>query len=101
MARRLAISQWRSREAGRRAHQRHGATDDIGPPTEDRVAVLDALRTLPDALRETVVLFYIGDLSIAQIATETNTPAGTVKARLHRGRAALARALSVEETHHG
>ena len=41
-------------------------------------------------MREAVTLHYIGDLSIEQIAHETNTPAGTIKARLHRGRAQLA-----------
>jgi DNA-directed RNA polymerase specialized sigma24 family protein len=48
-----------------------------------------------------VTMHYIGDLSIDQIAHETNTPAGTIKARLHRGRALLAQALRHEETHHG
>jgi RNA polymerase sigma-70 factor (ECF subfamily) len=42
-------------------------------------------------------MHYIGDLSIDQIAHETNTPAGTVKARLYRGRAQLALALRHEE----
>lgn len=101
VARRLAISQWRSAQAKQRAYTRHGVDDHAGSPTEDHVAVVAALRTLPDAVRETVVLHYITDLSIAQIAEETNTPAGTVKARLHRGRALLAQALAHEESHHG
>ena len=46
-------------------------------------------------------MHYIGDLSIDQIAHETNTPAGTVKARLHRGRAQLAQALQHQENPHG
>ena len=78
-----------------------GPTTRPGPPTEDRVAVVAALRTLSEPLREAVTLHYIGDLSIDQIAHETNTPAGTVKARLHRGRAQLAQALRHEETSHG
>jgi RNA polymerase sigma-70 factor (ECF subfamily) len=65
------------------------------------VAVVAALRELPDPVREAVTMHYIGDLSIDQIAHETNTPAGTIKARLHRGRALLAQALRHEETHHG
>jgi RNA polymerase sigma-70 factor (ECF subfamily) len=65
------------------------------------VAVVTALRTLPEPVREAMALHYIGDLSIDQIAHETNTPAGTIKARLHRGRAQLAQALQHEESDHG
>jgi RNA polymerase sigma-70 factor (sigma-E family) len=101
VARRTAISAWRKRTSQERAHERHGTGDVTGPPTEDRVAVIAALRTLPDPVREAVTLHYIGDLSVERIAHETNTPAGTVKARLHRGRALLARALQHEEHPHG
>jgi RNA polymerase sigma-70 factor (sigma-E family) len=101
VARRLAVSAWRRRTGQQRAYQRHGATETTGPPTEDRVAVVAALRTLSDPVRETLTLHYIADLSVEQIAHETNTPAGTIKARLHRGRAQLAAALRHEESHHG
>ncbi|HEY7717244.1 MAG TPA: SigE family RNA polymerase sigma factor [Pedococcus sp.] len=101
VARRLAISAWRKSTGQERAFQRHGAAAATGPPTEDRVAVVAALRQLSDPVREAVTLHYIGDLSVEQIAHETNTPAGTVKARLHRGRAQLAAALRHEESHHG
>lgn len=101
VARRIAISGWRRRTTQERAYERHGAHETTGPPSEDRVAVVAALRTLPAPVREAVALHYIGDLSIDQIAHETNTPAGTIKARLHRGRALLAEALRHEETHHG
>ncbi|MEO6413443.1 MAG: SigE family RNA polymerase sigma factor [Pedococcus sp.] len=101
VARRIAISGWRKKTSQARAYERHGAHDTTGPPTEDRVAVVAALRTLPEPVREAVTMHYIGDLSIDQIAHETNTPAGTVKARLHRGRAQLALALRHEENPHG
>jgi RNA polymerase sigma-70 factor (ECF subfamily) len=100
VARRLAISAWRKSTGQERAYRRHGTTGDTGPPNEDRVAVVTALRTLSEPVREALTLHYIGDLSIDQIAHETNTPAGTVKARLHRGRAQLAAALRHEEHHH-
>jgi RNA polymerase sigma-70 factor (ECF subfamily) len=101
VARRIAISAWRRQSGQQRAYERHGAPATTGPPTEDRVAVIAALRTLPEPVREAMALYYIGDLSIEQIAHETNTPAGTVKARLHRGRAQLAQALRHEESDHG
>jgi DNA-directed RNA polymerase specialized sigma24 family protein len=60
----------------------------------DRVA-------LSDPVREAVTLHYLADLSIERIAFETNTPAGTIKARLHRGRQQLAQTLRTEERRHG
>lgn len=100
VARRLAISAWRKRTNQGLAHVRHGAAADTAGPTEVRVDVVAALRTLTQPVREAVTLHYIADLSIDQIAYETNTPAGTIKARLHRGRAQLAKALNTEEAFH-
>ena len=101
VARRLAISAWRKRTNQNRAHVRHGADASALAPSEDRVAVMTALRTLSKPVREAVTLHYLADLSIDRIAHETNTPAGTIKARLHRGRAQLAQALRTEESRHG
>ena len=100
VARRLAISAWRKNQNRGEAHRRHGETTPIPPPNENRVAVVEALRSLSAPVREVVTLHYIADLTVDQIAHETHTPAGTVKARLHRGRAQLARALSSEEARH-
>ncbi|HET8598696.1 MAG TPA: sigma-70 family RNA polymerase sigma factor [Segeticoccus sp.] len=100
VARRLAVSSWRKRTNERKAHVRHGAPASAPQPSEDGVAVVAALRTLSPPVREAVALYYIADRSIDQIAAETHTPAGTVKARLHRGRAQLAAALSTEESRH-
>ncbi len=100
VARRLAVSSWRKTTNQRRAQERHGATGTIAPPDENRVAVVAALRTLSEPVREAVALHYIADLSIEQIARETGAPAGTIKARLHRGRAQLAAALRTEESIH-
>lgn len=48
------------------------------------------MRKLPAAQREALVLFHVADLSVDDIARQLDVPAGTVKARLSRGRAALA-----------
>lgn len=61
--------------------------------TEDHLVVLSALQSLPLAQREAVALFYLGDLSVAEIAATLGVPDGTVKSRLTRGRAALARLI--------
>ncbi|NYE37330.1 RNA polymerase sigma-70 factor (ECF subfamily) [Nocardioides cavernae] len=56
----------------------------------DRVALLAALRTLPAAQREAIALHHLADLPVHEVAEAVGAPVGTVKARLARGRAALA-----------
>ena len=97
VARRLAISQWRKDTNRTKAAVRHGPLPDGSSPTEDRVLVVEALRQLKPDLREALALHYLADLSVDQIAQQTNSPSGTVKARLHRGRAQLALALAPRE----
>ena len=63
-------------------------------PSPDRVALTAALATLPAHLRRAVVLHYVADLSVADIARQEGVADGTVKSWLHRGRAALAVALA-------
>lgn len=61
---------------------------------EDRLALLAALRLLPQAQREAIALHHLADLPVAEVALVLGVPEGTVKARLARGRAALAQLLS-------
>ena len=56
---------------------------------EERAAIVDAISALPDVQREAIVLRFFGDLSLQEIAANTDLPVGTVKSRLHRGIAAL------------
>ena len=49
-----------------------------------------ALRSLSDDYRMPVVLRDVADLDYAEIAAVLDIPAGTVKSRIARGRAALA-----------
>lgn len=64
---------------------------EISPNT---VAVVTGLRRLPEQQRLVLVLHYLGDLPVDQIAAELGCPVGSVKAWLSRGRAALAAALT-------
>lgn len=100
VARRIAISAWRKQGAQDRAYVRHGATTSTDGPGVDRVAVLEALQTLSDPIRESVALYYIADLSIEQIARETGAAVGTIKSHLHRGRRHLAETLEIKENDH-
>ena len=60
----------------------------------DRDELDAALATLPDEFREAVVLRDVADLDYAEIASVLGIPAGTVRSRISRGRAALARVLA-------
>lgn len=92
---RLAVSRWRRAVRGRRPPDRAvSAPTAARGPDETRVAVVAALARLPRAQREALVLHYLADLPVADIAAQTGAPEGTVKARLSRGRAALAALLS-------
>lgn len=74
---------------------------DLG---EERMAIVVALRALPAAQREAIALHYLADLPLHEVAAATGSPVGTVKARLSRGRRALAERLGglelVEEEPH-
>ena len=65
-------------------------------PSPDRVALFGALRTLPARQRQAVVLHYLADTPIADIAESMRVPVGTVKSWLHRARTALAAQLGHE-----
>ncbi|WP_074319022.1 SigE family RNA polymerase sigma factor [Micromonospora cremea] len=87
---RLLQNRWRKIRNGITAHRRHGPATAVGPPSENTVALVGALRRLPREQREAIVLYHLADLSVADIATQTGVPVGTVKARLARGRQAMA-----------
>ena len=78
------------------------STQDIAAPesTDARLTLLAALKHLPFEQREALALHYLADLPLAVIALRVDAPLGTVKARLSRGRDALARLLA-EETVEG
>lgn len=95
VAYRIAVSRWR--KARRLVF---GGPEDravVPTPMENHVALVAALQQLPAAQREALVLHYLGDLPIAQIAAQLGVPEGTVKARLSRGRVAMAKFLKEDD----
>jgi RNA polymerase sigma-70 factor, ECF subfamily len=92
----LAVSRLRrARTARAAAWQLSGcAVPEISP---DTVALVAALRMLPERQRIVLVLHYLADLPVAQIAAELGCPVGSVKAWLSRGRAALALAVGDDQ----
>lgn len=91
---RLAASRWRKARNGVAAMLRHGPPPHAPEPSLDNVALVAALREIPEVQRRTVVLHHLVGLSVAEVAHEMHVPEGTVKARLSRGRAALAQLLT-------
>lgn len=91
----------RRRQRDRRAQ---GPLDDAQPPPDrsrpdqSRVDDVDEIRAalagVGSPQRIVLVLHYIDELPVAEIAEVLNIPPGTVKSRLHNGRAELRRLLA-------
>jgi RNA polymerase sigma-70 factor, ECF subfamily len=91
---RIAASRWRKTKNAVAAMARLGAPEDTASPNPDHVALVAALRNIPEAQRRAIVLHHLVGMTVDEIARETGAPAGTIKARLSRGRAALAQLLT-------
>lgn len=90
----VARSRWRRLRRQVLGARAEGST---GPVGEDHAALLAALKRLPIAQREAIVLHHLADLSVAEVAIHQGVPVGTVKARLSRGRRSLAKLLSIDD----
>jgi RNA polymerase sigma-70 factor (ECF subfamily) len=93
----LHRSRWRKMRNFARIKDRITGPPDL-PGLEEHLEVVDALRRIPENLRLVLVLHYLADRKVAQIADELGIAEGTVKSRLSRGREALA-ALLEEDGH--
>ncbi|MEU4426790.1 SigE family RNA polymerase sigma factor [Actinoplanes sp. NPDC024001] len=95
----LAVSRWRRARTAlsfvRRQPRIEPQSDGPGP---ERVALVAALGTLPDRHRRAMVLHYMADMPVAEIAQREGVATGTVKSWLSRGRAALAAELNLSDT---
>ena len=95
---RLAVSRWRRvRRNPRFADRAVGPATCSAGPDPDHVALVAALEQLPEAQRRAIVLHHIADLPVREVARETGVAEGTVKARLSRGRTALAALLTPDD----
>jgi RNA polymerase sigma-70 factor (ECF subfamily) len=94
---RLSANRWRSIRRWVTARARLGRPASVPGPTPDRVALVEALRRLPEAQRRVIVLHYLHDMPVGDIVRSTGMPAGTVKVYLSRARAALAILLGDDE----
>ena len=97
----LATNAWSRRRTEARLVNRLGAL----PPACESSAVdhefWATVRQLPDRQATAVVLHYLDDLSVRDVAAAMGCAEGTAKAHLHKGRANLAVLLENPETTHG
>lgn len=101
-AHRIAVSRWRRVKLARRNPDRAVSLPTSAPPVDEiHVALVEALKQLPEAQRRAIVLHHLADLPVHAVAEELGAPEGTIKARLSRGRAALAVLLSEDAVEGG
>jgi len=90
-------NRWRRLEVARRLRHRVPGPTPAAEVSPDHVAMVEALGHLDVPHRSVVVLFYLADRSVADVARELGIPEGTVKTRLARSRALLAPLLAEPE----
>lgn len=73
-------------------------TADGGERASDAARLARAIAILPPDQRAAIALFYLEDLSVAEIAVALDAPSGTVKTRLMHAREKLRRTLNLKET---
>jgi RNA polymerase sigma-70 factor (ECF subfamily) len=89
----LAASSLRRSRRRLVAYRQVGVPPPAPPPGEDTVVLAQALGRLRRRHREVLVLHYLAELSVEEMARVLRIPVGTVKGRLFRARAALEREL--------
>lgn len=97
---------WRVTDQVRRRGQTPEPFDElIDSPTPEKHSediTSDQLRAhinrLPEDDRHTITLFYLGELSLAEISAVLDVPVGTVKSRLNRARNSLREKIAGEDT---
>lgn len=101
--RRVALN--RSSNAGRRRRRERSALQRVGDSSKASTTMPDLpdaqlwarVRSLPTAQRTAVVLYYVDDLNLADIAAVMGCSEGTVKTHLKRARTTLGAVTNGED----
>jgi RNA polymerase sigma-70 factor (sigma-E family) len=80
-------------------HRESAQTPPGDSPIGEHLDLHVAIRRLDEDLRSVVVLHYLADLPVNEVAAILDIPTGTVKSRLARARTALAARLRTEVDH--
>ena len=91
VAHNLAKNSWSKRD--RELATWSSIAEQAVPGTAPDPTLWDAVSRLPEPLREVVLLHYLCDLPIAEVARTLRRPLGTIKRRLHEARSLLATTL--------
>ncbi len=100
------VSRRCARQIGRMRGERQLGEDMAAAPGDQSVQDLSslevaplqrAIRTLPPEQQAAIALFYLEDMSVAEVAVALDVPAGTVKTRLMHARRKLRDALEGDE----
>ena len=75
---------------------RHRPPPDVPAASADHLDLHRALGRLAPRHREVLVLHYVAELPLDEVARQLRLPLGTVKSRLHRARGALAEQVGDE-----
>ena len=82
------IARHRATDHGRRLRVMEPLADDVtvrDPDHLEALAILETVRSLPDAYRETLILRLVEGMSGAEIADRTGLTPASVRVNLHRG----------------
>lgn len=99
IARRVQQRRWRSKrpvaslEFAQEVVDRRSQPDVELSDQEQVDFVLNAIRTLDEPLRNVLLLRFVEEYSLAEVAIALDMPLGTVKSHIHRGRELLAKVL--------
>jgi RNA polymerase sigma-70 factor (ECF subfamily) len=99
IARRVLMDRLRERYATPRMQpldDHEPAADDPGTIDEDVALMQEELAALPVPDRELLVLFYLREFTLGQLAEVLAVPVGTVKSRLFRARRMLRERLATK-----
>jgi RNA polymerase sigma-70 factor (ECF subfamily) len=94
------IARNRAIDYHRRSRATVEITDDMcgsGKQQSKAAEILELIRSLPEAYRETLVLRLVEGMTGPEIATRTGLTAGSVRVNLHRGMKLLREKLGVVE----
>ena len=93
------IARNRATDYLRRTREQVALPDDLrgcDPIDAETFAILEIIRTLPDAYRETLLMRLVEGMSGQEIADRSGLSAGSVRVNLHRGMKLLREKLGLE-----
>ena len=88
------------RKSGKHGRNRVDLEPDEMPatqPSAEPTELIEQINQLPALEQQAIHLYYLEQLTIAEIAIVTEVPPGTVKSRLHRARKHLKQRLEQEQ----